>query len=56
MNTLVIDNKKYVVISQDDYKKLMKKAAIRVPSARKLSLTDGKRMAYAQIDKWHKGK
>ena len=56
MNTLVIDKKKYVVIPQDDYKKLMKQASISAPSARKLSLVEGKKMAYALIDKWHKGK
>lgn len=56
MNTLIIDKKKYGVIPQDDYKKLMKKAAINTPSARKLSLAEGKRMAYSMIDKWHKGK
>ncbi len=56
MNTLIIDKKKYVVIPQEDYQKLMKKAAINTPSARKLSLAEGKRMAYSMIDKWHKGK
>lgn len=56
MNTLVIDKKKYVVIPQDDYKKLVKQAASHSASARKLSLADGKKMAYLLIDKWHKEK
>lgn len=56
MNTLVIDKKKYVVISQDDYEKLMKQAASSSTTARKLSLAEGKKMAYALINKWHKGK
>jgi hypothetical protein len=56
MNTLTVDKKKYVVIPQEDYENLMKKLAIKTPSARKLSLAEGKRMAYSMIDKWHKGK
>ena len=56
MNTLVINKKKYVVIPQDDYKRLVKQAAVSAPSARKLTLAEGKKMAYSLIDKWHKGK
>jgi hypothetical protein len=56
MNTLVIDKKKYVVLAQDDYEKLARQAAKSSPTARKLSLAEGKKMAYALIDKWHKGK
>ena len=56
MNTLVINKKKYVVIPQDDYIRLMKQAAISAPSARKLTLAEGKKMAYELIDKWHKEK
>jgi len=50
VNTLIIDKKKYVVIPQEDYNKLMKKAASNTPSARKLSLAEGKSMAYSMID------
>jgi hypothetical protein len=56
MNTLLIDKKKYVVILKDDYEKLLEKASINTPTARKLSLAQGKKMAYALIDKWHKEK
>jgi len=56
MNTLVIDRKKYVVVGQREYEKLLEKAAVKKPSARKLSLTEGKKLAYKLIDKWHKEK
>ena len=56
MNTLAIDQKKYVVVGQKEYDKLLEKAAAKKPAARKLSLADGKKMAYNLIDKWHKEK
>lgn len=54
MNTLIIDKKKYVVVGQREYEKLLEKAAIKKPAARKLTLTEGKKLAYKLIDKWHK--
>lgn len=56
MNTLVIDKKKYVVVERKDYDKLLEKAASKKPAARKLSLDEGKKLAYKLIDHWHKGK
>lgn len=56
MNTLVIDRKKYVVVGQREYEKLLEKAAAKRPSARKLSLGQGKKLAYELIEKWHKEK
>lgn len=56
MNTLTIDKKKYVVLSQSRYDKLVKQAALKTPTARKYSLAHGKKMAYALIDKWHNAK
>jgi hypothetical protein len=56
MNTLIIDKKKYVVVGQREYDKLLKKAAVKKSTARKLSLTEGKKLAYKLIDKWHKEK
>ena len=56
MNTLVIDRKKYVVVGQREYEKLLEKAAVKKPAARKLSLTEGKKLAYKLIDRWHKEK
>lgn len=56
MNTLIIDKKKYVIVGQREYEKLLEKAAVKKPSARKLSLTEGKKLALKLIDKWHKEK
>jgi hypothetical protein len=56
MNTLTIDNKKYVVVPQKEYENLRTKAVSKSVSAKKLSLTEGKKLAYKMIDKWAKGK
>ncbi|WKZ60007.1 MAG: hypothetical protein QY309_00700 [Cyclobacteriaceae bacterium] len=53
MNTLVIDKKKYVLVAQREYEKLLEKAASKKQTARKLSLAEGKKLAYKLIDKWH---
>ena len=56
MNTLTIDNKKYIVIPQKEYEDLRSKAVSKSASARKLSLSEGKKLAYKMIDKRAKGK
>ena len=56
MNKLVIDKKKYVVVEQREYDRLLEKAASKGPVARKLSLDEGKKLAYKLIDSWHKEK
>ena len=56
MTTLVIDRKKYVVLEQKEYNSLLQKVALKTPTARKLSLADGKKLAYKLIDKWHSEK
>jgi hypothetical protein len=56
MNTLILDKKKYVVVAQKEYNKLLEKAASKTPSARKMSLSEAKKSAYALIDKWHSEK
>jgi hypothetical protein len=56
MTTLNIENKEYVVIPRQEYEKLRTTAAIKAISAKKLSLQDGKKLAYKLIDKWAKGK
>jgi len=56
MNTLTIENKKYVVISRKEYETLKAKAVSKSVSAKKISLTSGKRLAYKMIDKWAKEK
>lgn len=56
MNTLTIDNKKYVLLPKKDYEELLTKAATKTIPAKKLSLAQGKKMAYKLIDKWAKEK
>jgi hypothetical protein len=56
MNTLTIDNKKYVVLPKKEYESLRAKAVSKSASARKLSLGEGKKLAYKLIDKWAKEK
>ena len=56
INTLVINKKKYVVVERSEYDKLLEKAASKRPIARKLSLVEGKKLAYKLIDNWHKEK
>jgi len=56
INTLTIENKKYVVISKKEYDYLRTKAATKIIPAKKLSLSQGKKLAYKMIDKWAKGK
>ena len=52
----MLNKKKYVVVEQKEYSKLIEKAASKEPSYRKLSLAEGKKLAYALIDKWHNEK
>jgi hypothetical protein len=56
VNTIVIDKKKYVVVAQKEYDKLIERAASKTPSARKMSLAETKKTAYALIGKWHSEK
>ena len=56
MNTITIDNKSYVVVPKKEYENLVTKAARKTPPAKKLSLEQGKKLAYKLIDKWAKEK
>lgn len=56
MATLVLNKKKYVVLEQKQYETLKVTAALKTPSLRKMTLNEGKKAAYALIDKWHSGK
>jgi hypothetical protein len=56
MNTLTIENKKYVVIPKKEYDDLRAKAATKIVPAKKLSLAEGKKLAFKLIDKWAKEK
>ncbi len=54
MNTLTIENKKYVVLSQREYNDLRMKAVSKAIPVKKFSLKEGKKLAYKMIDKWAK--
>ena len=56
MNTLTIENKKYVLLPKKQYDDLVTKAASKTIPAKKLSLAQGKKLAYKLIDKWAKEK
>ncbi|MEP6684860.1 MAG: hypothetical protein ABJA35_16425 [Parafilimonas sp.] len=56
MNTLTINNKKFVVIEQKEFDKIQLLAAQKNTPVKKLSLTTGKKLANKLIDKWSKEK
>ncbi len=56
MNTLTIEKKEYVVLPKKDYETLLTKVALKTRPAQKLSLKDGKKLAYKLIDQWAKEK
>lgn len=56
MNTLTIDDTKFVVLEQHEYEKLLERAASKRTPARKMTLQAGKKMAYRLIDKWSRGR
>ncbi|GAA0546205.1 hypothetical protein GCM10009415_30470 [Chitinophaga japonensis] len=56
MNTIKIDNKSYVVVPKKEYENLLTKAAQKTTPAKKMSLNQGKKLAYKLIDKWAKEK
>ncbi|MBL0144507.1 MAG: hypothetical protein IPP48_00750 [Chitinophagaceae bacterium] len=56
MNTLLIDKKKYVLLKAKDYEALQVKAASKTAPVKKLTLQQGKKLAYKLIDQWAKGK
>ena len=56
MTTIILDNKKYVVVKQEDFEKIQQRAASKTPPVKKMSLSQGKKHAYKLIDEWAKGK
>ena len=56
MNTLIIEKKKYVVIPEKEYETLLTKVVRKRPEVKKLTLEQGKKLAYKLIDKWAKEK
>ena len=51
-NTITIDNKQYVVVPKKEYETLLIKAAAKTTPSKKLSLEQGKSLAYKLIDGW----
>lgn len=56
METLTINRKKFLLIEQKKFDRIQLLAAQKLPPAKKLSLTSGKKFAYNLIDKWAKEK
>lgn len=56
MTQLVIDKKKYVLVPEKEYTALQKRAALKTPPAKKLSLAAGRKHALKLIGKWAKEK
>lgn len=56
MTQIEIDKKRYVLLQEKEYESLQLKAALKIQSAKKLSLKAGKAGAYKLIDKWAKEK
>jgi hypothetical protein len=56
METININRKKYIVIEQTAFEKIQTVAALKTIPQKKLSLKDGKKLAYQLINKWAKEK
>ena len=56
MNTVTIGKKEYVLVSKKQYDALLLKAAAKTAPSKKLSLAQGKKLAYKLIDQWAKEK
>ena len=52
MNTLVIDNKSYVVVPAENYKALQKKAALKSKPEKTLTLKEARAYSKKLIRKW----
>lgn len=52
MNTLIIDNKSYIVVPESDYKALQRKAALKTKPEKLLSLEQAKAHSKKLIRKW----
>ena len=56
MNVLTINKKDYIIVPKKEYEHLVVKAASKTAPAKKLSLSQGKKLAYKLIDEWAKEK
>ena len=55
MQTLKIEQTKYVLIAQKELEKLQELVARKEVLQKKMSLSEGRKLAYKMIDKWAKG-
>ncbi|MBX2905737.1 MAG: hypothetical protein KF744_06855 [Taibaiella sp.] len=56
MNTLVIDNKSYVVVPVESYEALQKKAALKTRPEKLLTIDEARAHSKKAIRKWAGGK
>ena len=56
MDTLVIDNKKYIMLEAKAFEELHENAACKTAPVKKLSLKEGEKHACKLVDKWSKEK
>jgi hypothetical protein len=56
MNTLVIDNKSYVVVPAENYQALQKKAALKSRPEKTLTIKEARTHSKKLIRKWASGK
>ncbi len=56
MNSIVLGKKKYVVIPEVEYNKLMKKALLKTKPEKTYSIEEARAMTDKLIDKWFKEK
>jgi hypothetical protein len=54
MNTLVIDNKSYVVVPEKVYQALQKKAALKTKPGKTLTIEEARARSKKMINKWAK--
>ena len=52
MTEIVIDKKKYILVPERDYKTLQKKAALKTPSEKILSVEEAQAYCKKLIRKW----
>lgn len=52
MTEIIIDKKKYVLVSEKDYKSLQKKAALKTKPEKLLSVEEARALSKKLIRKW----
>ena len=52
MSKLIIDNKKYLVVPEQDYRTLQKRALLKTKPEKLLSLDEGRKNSRKLVRKW----